>query len=134
MRQAIKTVSSKAQKFIPSTHKSFDEGAKEIKDRPLIIMGKPMNREDRYNLQSLIEVKGVEDGRYVSNLGTVSRYIWNNCAVEVLNVVAEEGDKESVKGYEKDRLFDARGLETEVAEFIRWVQDISRLDETEAKN
>jgi hypothetical protein len=136
MRKTIKTVSSKAQKFIPKGHEEYDEAAKDIQDRPLVIMGRPLTREDRLNVQSLMETKDIaSDGSLVvSNLGTIARYVWNNCALEVKNVIADEGVFESVKGDAKNRLFNAEGLEDEVMQFVAWVQEISRFSEEEAKN
>ncbi len=134
MRKQIKTVSSKAQKFIPKGHEDFDENAKDIHDRPMIIMGRPMNREDRYNISSLMETKKVGEEASVSNLGTVARYLWNHCILSVHNVMKDEGNFEIVKGAEKDQIFDAQGCEDEVAQAIAWVQEISRLNEDEAKN
>lgn len=134
MRTKIKTVSSKAQKFIPKGHEGFDENAKDIQDRPLVIMGRPLTREDRLNISSLMDTKSSGGEIQVANLGTVSKYIWEHCALEVRNVVADEGNFEAVKGADKDRLFSAQGLEDEVFQFVAFVQEISRLNEDEAKN
>ena len=135
MRKQIKTVSSKLQKFIPKEHRDLQEDAKELKDRPMVIMGRPMNREDRYNVSSLMETKSrtgeAGETQFVSNLGTVARYLWNHCIAEVHNV-HEVGD--CLKGNEKNSLFDADGAESEVAQAIAWVQEISRFNEDEAKN
>jgi hypothetical protein len=135
MRKPIKPVSSKLQKFIPKEHQDLQEDAKELKDRPMIIMGRPANREDRYNVSSLMETKNglgeADEKQTVANLGTVARYFWNHCIVEVHNVF-EPGD--CIKGEEKNRLFNAEGMESEVAQAIAWVQEISRFTEDEAKN
>jgi hypothetical protein len=134
MRKQIKFVSSKAQKFIPKGHETFDENAKEIQERPMVIMARPMNREDRYNIQSLMEIKRNGEEASVSNLGTVARYLWDNCVLEVRNVVREDASLEVVKGAEKNQIFGAQGCEEEVAQAIAWIQEISRLNEDEVKN
>lgn len=137
MRQVIKSVSMKPEKFIPKSHASdpdLNESNKEIKDRPLVIWWTKLKREDRYNISSLIEAKKVDEETAIRNLGTLARYIWENCAHEVCNVLIDDQAIESVKGEEKNRLFNTQGMDAEIAEFIRHVQENSSMTEAEAKN
>lgn len=137
MRQVIKSVSMKPEKFIPKAHASdpdLNEANKEIKDRPLVIWWRKLTREDRYNISSLVESKKVEEDTTIRNLGTLARYIWENCAIEVCNVLLDDQVLESVKGEDKNRLFNTQGMDVEIAEFIRHVQEYSSMTEVEAKN
>lgn len=137
MRQVFKAISTKPEKFIPKTHAEdpdLSEDAKEVKDRPLVIMWTKLTREDHYNIGSLIETKKTGDSSSLQNLGTLARYIWDNKAVEVRNVLLDNEALESVKGEEKNRLFNTHGLDVEIAEFIRHVQEQSAFTEAEAKN
>ena len=80
----------KPEKFIPKSHASdpdLNEANKEVKDRPLVIMWRKLTREDRYNISSLIESKKTDEDTTILNLGTLARYIWENCALEVCNVL-----------------------------------------------
>ncbi len=70
----------------------------------------------------------------VTNLGTVARYVWDNCVVEVQNVLLGDEALESVKGEEKNRLFNTSGMDTEIAEIIRHIQENSSFTDDEAKN
>ncbi len=137
MRQFVKTISTKPEKFIPPSHaedSSLSEGAPDIADRPLVVYWKKLTREDRYNLSSLVESKVVDNESSVKNLGTVARYIWDNCVTEVQNVLLGDEALESVKGEEKNRLFNTSGMDVEIAETIRHVQENSSFTDSEAKN
>lgn len=137
MRQVIKTVSSKPEKFIPKSHaedQTLSEDAKDVKDRPLVFMWTKLTREDRYNISSLIKADKTDEETQVQNLGTLTRYIWEHCVVEVLNVLLDGEVIESVKGLEKNRLFNTQGMDGEIAEVIRHIQTQSNLTEAEAKN
>lgn len=137
MRQNIKSISTKPGKFIPKSHAedpALSEDAKEVKDRPLVIMWTKLTREDNYNISSLLETKQVDGEPSVQNLGTLARYIWERKAIEVKNVLLDDEALESVKGDEKNRLFNTRGMDMEIAEFIRYVQENSAFTEAEVKN
>jgi hypothetical protein len=54
--------------------------------------------------------------------------------VEVQNVLLEEGSFDSLKGNEKNRLFNTEGLDAEIAETISYIQNNSVFTESEAKN
>ncbi len=136
-RTKVKTLSTKPEKFIPPSHAedaSLSEAAKDIADRPLVVYWKRLTREDRYNLTSLVESKTVDEKSSVTNLGTVARYVWDNCVVEVQNVLLGDEALESVKGEEKNRLFNTSGMDTEIAETIRHIQENSSFTDDEAKN
>jgi hypothetical protein len=138
VRKTIKTISNDLVKFIPKTHaedKSLSEGAKDIKDRPLVFMVKKMNREQRYNLSSTLDVhKSSKDEIKVGNLGSAYLLIWESCVVEVRNVLTDEGEFEKMVGEQKNNLFNTTGIENEILECIAHIQSISTLDEAEAKN
>lgn len=137
MRQPIKSVSTKPEKYIPKAHREdpdLSESAKEIKDRPLVFWWKRLTREDNYNIGSLIEAKRNEDELSIKNLGSLARYIWENCITQVDNVLLDDGAYDSLKGAEKNRLFATQGLDLEIAEVIRHVQEQSSFTETEVKN
>jgi hypothetical protein len=136
-RQVLKNINIGPVEFIPKAHaedQSLSKTAKEIKDRPLIFMVRKMTREDRYNIRGLLqtETRGNED--VAVNIGSVSRYIWERCVIEAKNVLLDSGEFESLKGRAKDELFDTEGIDVEIMECIRHVQDISSLNETEVKN
>ena len=139
MRKAIKTISSDLIKFIPKAHaedKALSETAKELKDRPLVFMVRKMTREHRFNLGSLLDIRKAsgQDSLTVGNLGTASRYIWESCVVSVKNVLTDEGEFEEVKGDQKNALFNTTGIDNEITECVKHIQDISTLDEAETKN
>lgn len=135
MRQSIKTISIKPEKYIPKGQdEALKEDAKEVADRPLVMYWRKLSREDRYNLSSLVETKDVSEVTMVRNLGTVARYVWDNCVVEVCNVLLDDGTFESLKGVEKNRLFNTSGMDSEIADTIRHIQEQSRFTEAEAKN
>lgn len=134
-RIPVKTISVKTEKYIPNGQPDgLDENAKEIANRPLIVFWKKTTREDRYNLASLMETKGDEQDSKVKNLGSVARYIWENCVVEVQNVLLDEGAYDSLKGADKNRLFNTSGIDVEIADSIRHIQEQSAFSEPEAKN
>jgi hypothetical protein len=136
-REDVKKISTKPEKFIPKSHaedQSLSEDAKEIKDRPLVFMWTKLTREDRYNISSLIKAEKVDEDTQVQNLGTLTRYIWDHCVVEVLNVLLDGEAVDSVKGLEKNRLFNTSGMDTEIVEVVRHIQTQSSLSEVEAKN
>jgi hypothetical protein len=54
--------------------------------------------------------------------------------LEVKNALLESGEFESLKGRAKDELFDTEGIDAEIMECVRHIQEISSLNEVEAKN
>jgi hypothetical protein len=136
-RSKLKIISTKPEKFIPKSHAedaSLSEGAKDVADRPLVVYWRKLGREDRYNISSMLETKGVDEEAMIKNLGSIARYVWENCVVEVQNVLLEEGSFDSLKGNEKNRLFNTEGLDAEIAETISYIQNNSVFTESEAKN
>jgi hypothetical protein len=137
MRSVLKDVKIGPVEFIPSNHaedQSLSKTAKEIKDRPLVIVVKKMTREDRYNIRGLLQTENRNHEDVAINIGSVSRYIWNSCVLEVKNVLLDSGEFESLKGRAKDELFDTEGIDAEIMECVRHIQEISSLNEVEAKN
>ena len=137
MRSILKDIKIGPVEFIPSNHaedQSLSKTAKEIKDRPLVIMVRKMTREDRYNIRGLLQTESRNQEEVAVNIGTVSRYIWNNCVLEVKNVLMDSGEFESLKGQPKDVLFATEGIDSEIMECVRYIQEISSLNEVEAKN
>lgn len=134
MRQVLKTVDTKPMKFIPTQDASLKEDASAIKDRPMVVMHRKLTREDRLNMRGLVELDD-RDGQTVAvNIGSVARYIWENCVLEVLNVLTDAGEFERVSGRQKDVLFNTDGIDVEIMETIRHIQDVSSFSEAEAKN
>lgn len=137
MRKVLKDIKIGPVEFIPSNHaedQSLSKTAKEIKDRPLVIVVRKMTREDRYNIRGLLQTENRNNEDVAVNIGSVSRYIWNTCVLEVKNVLLDSGEFESLKGRAKDELFDTEGIDSEIMECVRHVQEISSLNEVEAKN
>lgn len=141
MRSALKNISIGPVKFIPESHakdQSLSENAPDIKNRPLVFFVKKLTREDRLNIRGLVETDSREvEGQTLDvavNIGSVARYIWENCVIEVKNVLLEDSEHESLKGKAKDDLFNTEGIDLEIMECIKFVQDISSLSEAEAKN
>lgn len=139
-RKIFKSAVNELASFIPSTQKDDQElslEAKAISDRPLVFMVKKLSREDKYNLRGLAETESREVNgetqEVLTNMGSVSRYIWEHCVVEVKNVLTQEGEFDSVKGRDKDALFDTQGMDTEIMEAIGFAQKISTFTEEEAK-
>jgi hypothetical protein len=134
MRQVLKTVDSKPLKFVPTQDPELKEDAKEIKDRPLVVMHRKLTREDRLNMRGLLDIEERNGGVVATNIGSVSRYVWEHCVIEVLNVLSDAGEFESVKGKQKDALFNTEGIDSEVFETVKHIQDVSSFSEDEAKN
>ncbi len=138
MRQVLKTVDTKPMKFIPTQDASLSETAQAIKDRPMVVMHRKLTREDRLNMRGLMKVDAREvDGKdetVAVNIGSVARHIWETCVLEVLNVLTEDGEFESVKGRQKDALFNTEGIDVEIMETVKHIQDVSSFTEAEAKN
>lgn len=135
MRKVLKTVDNSRQKFIPPNQgDDLREDAASIKDRPLVVMHRKLTREDRLNMRGLSDIE--EKGGLVvaTNIGTIARYIWENAVDEVLNVLTNEGEFESVKGKQKDALFNTEGIDLEIMETVRHIQEVSSFSEDESKN
>ena len=138
-RTKVKTISKELRKFIPTSHAenpALTENAPEIENRPLIFFYKLMTREHRYNLRGLLNIsKGFkEDLPTITNVGTAARYVFENCVIMVKNVLLDDEQLESCEGDVKDGLFDSKGMEAEITECIKHIQEESNLDEVEAKN
>jgi hypothetical protein len=134
MRQALKTVDNRPLKFVPSQDASLKEDATDIKDRPLVIMHRKLTREDRLNMRGLADLEERNGEVVVKNIGSVTRYIWENCVLEVLNVITDQGEFESLKGRQKDALFSTTGIDSEVMETVKHIQEVSGFSDAEAKN
>lgn len=137
MRQSLKSASNAPVKFIPKVQaddQTLTETAKEIKDRPMVFMVRKLTREDRYNIRSLLMTESRGNEEVATNIGSVSRYVWETCVVEVKNVLLDSQELESIKGRDKDALFNTEGIDAEIMECIRFIQDLSSMTEAEAKN
>ncbi len=136
-RSSLKTLSITPVEFIPLFHKEdadLSKDAKEIENRPLIFIVRKLTREDRFNIRGLAEVASKDEIDRVTNMGSIFRYIFEHCVLEVKNVLLEAEKLESVKGDKKNSLFNTEGIDLEIAECIAFIQEISSLTETEAKN
>jgi hypothetical protein len=141
MRQPLKTISVKPKKFVPTRYRedgTLSEAAPEISNRPLWFLYKTLSREDRYNIQSLggFETSQEAEGSSVSltKMGDVAKYIWDNCVIEVHNVLLEDQALEVVVGKDKDRLWFTEGMDEDFIELIVQIQRESTFTEGEAKN
>lgn len=142
MRQVAKTVSNKPVEFIPEGHKEYDKNAQNMADRPLIYLVRKLTREDRLNINSIaktvVKEENGENTTSIANIGDVLKYVYENCVLEIKNVLLQEDDEvkelESVKGSAKNRLWDVAELEAEHLEAVVYVQQISSLSDAEAKN
>jgi len=130
-RKVIKKVVNEPQEFIASTHKDLDRDSKDIKDRPIIFVGKRMTRDQQWDSRDLIELKDPKNtDKGVNGLGKVLKYCWENLIIEVKNVV-EPGD--SFKGEEKNALWEYEGMEAEAAEAATHFYSLSNLTDEEVK-
>lgn len=141
-RQAIKTISSAPEKFIPRSHredKDLSENAPEIINRPMVFYVRKLSRDERFRIQEMIELKDqLMPEKGILGAGEVAKLIWENNIIEVRNVVKKEGDEvktyESLAGPQKDALWNTQGMDDEMAEAIMYARSTSQLDESEAKN
>lgn len=141
-RIAAKTISMVVQKFVPTTHAMNPDlhvDAEKIEDRPLVFWWRRLTREERINLSGLIEADDVMDveekeSRKIRNLGTLSRYIWDNCITKVENVLLDGEAIPLLEGAEKNRFFNTSGNDVEISEVIQLVQKESIFKESEVKN
>ena len=62
------------------------------------------------------------------------KYIFENCVVEAKNVLLEDGEFESLKGDKKNELFYTEGIDEELMEVVKFVQEISSFSDAEEKN
>ena len=139
-RQAFKTITNTPVEFIPSKYKNDQTLSKDaalVKDRPMIMLVKKLTREDRLNLQFIAEFKPSK-ANALENVGSVTKFMWDRCVVEVKNVLMDEDGQtkeyESVTGVTKNALFETSGIDEEIAECINFIQEISTLSDAEAKN
>lgn len=133
-RKVIKTVSNKPTEFIPESHKDLDPNAPEMLDRPLIFVGRKTNRDEQWAIQDFIELKDKENSdKGVTGMGEAYKYLWKNIILEVKNVVTNEGEFESLKGKDKDFLWDQEEVSDEITEAITYFHYTSKLDEGEVK-
>ncbi len=140
-RKILKTISSELVEFIPSTHASDQElskTAKDISKRPLIFKVRKLTREDKINIsfegkRDIRDVDG-QDQIVVVNAGTILKYLWENCVIEVHNVLFEDKEIEVARGEEKNALFDTTGMDLEITECLQFVQKLSTFSDDEAKN
>lgn len=141
-RSAIKSISRKPEKFIPSIHKndsSLSEDNSDIMYRPLVFLVRKLSRDEQFRVRELLEYKDeLRPEKGSKGLGDVLKFIWENNVVEVRNVVIQGADgietHESLVGKAKDDLWNTEGMDMEINEAILFARGISMLDEVETKN
>lgn len=143
MRNRIKYISSKAEKFIPIAHAedtTLKEDAAEIKDRPLIFWVRKLTRDEQFRVRELLELKDEADpAKGIKGSGDIAKFIWENCVISVQNVIIEEEDGnvvsfESLEGDAKNALWNTHGMDNEIQEAILFARAFSVHSEVEAKN
>lgn len=133
-RKAIKTISNDLEEFIPEGYEEYSKDAKEIEDRPLIIIGRRPNRDESYLIQDMLELKDSKNHKKgVNGMGEAFKYMWEHLIDEVKNVMTEKGNFESLKNEEKDALWNTQGMETEQTEALTHFYTEGKLDENEVK-
>jgi hypothetical protein len=140
-RQSLKSISPKAEKFIPKKYKDdpmLSEGAAEVADRPLIFEWKKLSREDKLNIQSMggFQTDQTDEGPAVTltRMGDVAKYIWNNAVTRLFNVILDDKPLDVISGPDKDKLWYSEGMEEEIIEVVLHIQKESYLTEVEVKN
>lgn len=148
-RQAIKTTANTELEFIPSAYEGMDRNAADPYDKPLVIVGKRLKREQRYEVDSKTHVKYNKDPKDIDfqNLqpgdieilgkGETTKFIWDCCFVKALNVITadEEGNETVHEEYtDGESLWNAIGLDLDIAETTKFWIEQSKLNEAEAKN
>jgi len=135
-RKAIKTISNEELKYIPEDMKEYKEDAKEIKDRPLIVYGRKLTNNQKWQMKSYMGKLNKHE-TYVEGTGEALEYIWLNCVTRVCNVMMEVDGEEvhldEVKGKDKDALWNSEGMELAIYGAVAFLQGSSELDEEEVK-
>jgi len=133
-RQRLKTVSNKPEEFIPKAHLEYKKDAEKIEDRPLIFVGRCLNRDEDWVVRDIIELKDSKDtSKGVKGMGEAYKYMWENLITEVKNVMAEDGDHDSLTGEKKDALWYSEGMEEEINEAITHFYTKGKLSDEEVK-
>lgn len=149
-RKPIKTVSQKAEKFIPKEYEGMDEKAESIYDRPLIFEGKKTTREQRFGLQDQMDAiypDGVDPTKVkpkdlakvikVVGKGDAFKYVFDNCITKIYNVILqkEDGTVEEINELEEtSRFWNTEGCDSELAQAVTFFMNESGFSEAESKN
>ena len=129
-RKVIKSITNEPEEFIPESMKDLDPNCKDLKDCPMIFVGKRTNRDQQWFIQDMLELKdSANPSKGVKGMGVAFRYMWENIITEVRNVYAV-GDV--IKGDDKNALWDSN-IEEEITEAITHFYTKSKLDEDESK-
>lgn len=143
MRNKIKYISNKPEKFTPSGHRndpSLSEAANGIMDRPMFFMIRKLTRDEQFKVREMLELKDESDpSRGIKGSGDIAKFIWENCIVSAHNILVDEGDEipvghEIMTGKEKNALWDTEGMDIEMHEAILFARTNSVHSEVEAKN
>lgn len=143
MRNKIKYISMKPEKFIPTTMKddaTLDENAPDVINRPLFFYVRKLTRDEQFRVRELLELKDEADpAKGIKGSGDIAKFIWCNCVTSAHNVVVEELDgsinaQEIVTGKAKDNLWNTEGMDVEIHEAILFARNNSAHSEAEAKN
>lgn len=130
-RKPITTVSNEPEEFICEWQKKLDKNAKDIKDCPIVFIGKRLNRDQRYMVRDLMQLKDFKNpDKGIIGMGAGYKYMWENIITKVKNVY-KPGD--SIEGDKKDALWDAENMETEQNEAITHFYVKSNPTEEESK-
>ena len=131
-RNIIKTVSNESEEFVPEDQRDLSKDSKELKDVPMIFIGKRTNRDQQWIIRDMLELKDPKNSdRGVKGMGDAFKYMWKHLISEVRNV-CEVGD--SYRGDAKDALWDtAVGMDKEMDEAITYFYTKSALTDDEVK-
>lgn len=148
-RKALKTLSSSTIDFIPKEYEDMEVNAEDIYERPLIFVGKRMTRDQRFEFQECMKVEypeGIDVSKLtqedlakisdVSGKSKAYKYVWENCIIQFKNVILEiEGKDEAFDVYtDKDMIWNAEGLNSEIIQAIAYFISESSFSEDESKN
>ena len=148
-RVPLKILSNKPVKFIPPTYQNLDEHAEKMCDRPLIVYGRKMTRDEKFNfdeqtvttLPKNFNRKDPESIKQIkiTGKGHAYKFVFDTCITKIENVLLQEvgGDIEEVEcleGEEIQRYWNSVGDELAVLEIITYFINLSSFSEAEVKN
>jgi hypothetical protein len=133
-RESVKYISRVPSDFIPKSHEEYKVDAPEMKDRPMIFVGVSPNRDQSWAIQEMFELKdSKKPEKGVRGMGEAYKYMWENIISEVKNVITDKEELVSVTGEDKNKLWYAEGMESEITEAITHFYTNGKLDDNEVK-
>lgn len=148
-RIPVKVVSNKLVKFIPDVYDNLDEKAEKMCDRPLIVHGRKLTRDERTAMDecTITELPPNFDRRKpedikkikVTGKGDAYKFVFDTCIKKLENVLIQEGDSpveeiECMEGEELERYWNTHGDEAAILQIIDHFIAISNFTKAEVKN